>query len=81
MFQELCVTKVGWDEDLDSESREEWERWERDLWETKAIVVPRCIHAHETKEAIYSLHGFGDVSSKAYCAVVYLVCESEDGIY
>ena len=81
LFQELCVKKVGWDEDLDSESREEWERWERDLWETKVIVVPRCIHPHKTKEAIYSLHGFGDASSKAYCAVVYLVCESEDGIY
>ena len=35
LCQELCIDKLGWDEELPPERREKWERWEKDLWDTK----------------------------------------------
>ena len=80
-FQELCVDKIGWDEELPSEKRDKWERWEKDLKQVKSISVPRGIHPYNEETGKYSLHGFGDASAKAYCAVIYLVCETGSGIY
>ena len=75
-FQELCAKKISWDEDLSLSLKEEWKKWEKDLCDTKVISVPRCIHPYTEEAAIYSLHVFGDASSMAYCAVIYLLCES-----
>ena len=40
------------------------------------VLVPRCVYAGlEEGVTSYVIHGFGDASEKAYCAVVYLVLE------
>ena len=40
------------------------------------MLVPRCVYAGlEEGVTSYVIHGFGDASEKAYCAVVYLVLE------
>ena len=72
LFRELCIDKVGWDEELPPEKREKWERWEKDLRDTKEISVPRELHPWSNDALEYSLHGSGDASAKAYCAVIYL---------
>ena len=59
-FQELCVDKIGWDEELPSEKRDKWERWEKDLKQVKSISVPRGIHPYNEKKGKYSLHRVGD---------------------
>ena len=74
LFQELCIDKIGWDEELPPEKREKWERWEKDLRDIKEISVPRGLHPWSNDALEYSLHGFGDASAKAYCPVIYLVC-------
>lgn len=43
-------------------------------------VVPRCVDGQLLGQVKCSLHGFVDGSVKAYCAVVYFVCES-NGAY
>lgn len=45
-------------------------------------MVPRCLNdGVEEVVTYYTLHGFGDASEKAYCAVVYLVLETRSGTY
>ena len=44
--------------------------------------MPRCVYA-ELEEGVtsYAIHGFGDASEKAYCAVVYLVREANGDFF
>jgi hypothetical protein len=47
----------------------------RDLEVVGQIMIPRCVYGNLIGKPKCSLHGFGDASLKAYCAVVYYVCE------
>ena len=41
------------------------------------VQIPRCVTFElDTKELVYELEAFGDASSSAYAAVVYLVIKS-----
>ena len=66
LFQELCSTKVEWDEELTDEGKKRWVCWVEDLKGVGEISVARCVYRV----------GFADASRKAYCAVVYFVCEA-----
>jgi len=76
-FQELCKDGIGWDEELTPEQKKRWCEWMNDLAAVEEVRVPRCVYVSSLK---VSLHGFADASSKGYCAVVYIVCESEEGV-
>lgn len=75
LFQELCVSKVDLDERITSDRETSWIGWLRDLRETKEIHVPRCVYGIEKGKFNCLLPGFADASRKAYCAVIYFVCE------
>ena len=74
LFQELCVKNVDWDEELINQNAKRYMEWVNDLKEEKSITLDRCVY-DDTGEEVLSceLHGFGDASEKAYCAVVYFV--------
>ena len=80
LFQEICSSKFDWDEALTGEIKEKWDKWIQDLTETKGIRVNRCLYdmGKESVTECY-LHGFGDASKKAYCAMVYFVYRTTDG--
>ena len=80
LFQQLCVEKRPWNEEINKEDRKQWEAWVRQLKRVQQISIPRCVHGMKTKSAKYSLHGFVDASLKVYCAVIYFVCESREGV-
>ena len=65
---------MDWDEEFQGELRREWDDWITSLAGAKKIMVDKCIYENPREEVLeYQLHGFGDTSTKAYCAVVYLV--------
>ena len=81
LFQETCVAEIGWDDELQGEMRQKWDAWIMELRETKLIEVDRCLYIDPSDIYEYQLHGFGDASTKAYCAVVYLVCRTAKRTY
>lgn len=82
LFQTLCCEKRDWDDELEGESKGKIEEWVGDLSKMKGISIGRCVYENPKQRVLEcQLHGFGDASSKAYCAVVYLVCSTNEGIY
>ncbi|XP_015761461.1 PREDICTED: uncharacterized protein LOC107340610 [Acropora digitifera] len=82
LFQLLCQENVAWDVPLPEPVRRQWKAWLQDLREVQQIMIPRCLYdGVEEVVTSYTLHGFGDASAKAYCAVVYVVLETSSGNY
>ena len=71
LFQELCLLKLSWDEELNSEHKRIWNKWLLDLQFANSIFVPRYLFA-DTKKIVdcCEIHGFADASSKALGACV-----------
>ena len=61
---------------LFQEEKKRWVSWLNDLKGVREISVPRCVYRVPQDQINCFLHGFGDASGKAYCAVVYFVCEA-----
>eukprot|EP00794_Sanderia_malayensis_P009391 gene9391-biopygen7530 len=82
LFQELCVDKLDWDDPLPGSKVDLWNTWLGDLVKVQTISIPRCVYRQSESEILTcQLHGFGDASKKAYCAVVYLVYETAEGMF
>ena len=76
LFQNLCSSKVEWDDNLDGVALRKWNCLPRDIRSLICIRVPRCLfNLKDNKVVSYQLHGFSDVSKKAFAAVVYLCVE------
>ena len=75
LFQEVCQSKLDWDEPLSDAFPEKCRKWFISLKEVRSVHPPRCICGGISENVVsYELHGFGDTSDRAYCAVVFLVC-------
>ena len=79
LFQELCEDKVGWDDKLNGERASRFEKWLKELQSVGKVRVPRCLYGLSKAPVKCSLHGFADASLKAYCAVIYFVCQADNG--
>ena len=75
LFQEMCLDKVEWDEELEGERKKQWLSWVEHHERVNQIVVLRCIYGSLIGKPTCFLHGFADASLKAYCAVIYFVTE------
>ena len=64
MFQELCKSKVDWDEPLNDEFCEEWNQIVDKLKEANYMSIERCYCTESFSREVKSteLHSFGDAS-------------------
>ena len=82
LFQEVFKQKIDWDANFTEETLKGWDAWCHDLIKTREIITARCIYQHPIEEIVEcSLHGFGDASKRAYCAVIYFVYRTNVGVY
>jgi hypothetical protein len=82
LFQQLCVDNVSWDEELIGKHAKVYLDWIDDLKRVETITLNRCVYSNISGEIqSCKLHGFGDASEKAYCAVVYFVCRTSTAVY
>ena len=79
LLQELCLNKSQWDDTIPQDQKLRLQKWMTDLQRVDNVRVNRhYFPGQKTKVKSAVLHGFGDASRGAYCAVVYLCIESED---
>lgn len=70
MLQNLWLEKVEWDDELSAELNTTWVQFCTDFSNVVDFRIPRhviCINAEEIH-----LHGFSDISEKAYGACIYI---------
>ena len=80
LLQDICKANYHWDAKLDSELTTRWMKLISELGQVNVIQIPRCVTSEpDTMEFVYELEAFGDASSSAYAAVVYLVIKSRFG--
>lgn len=80
LLQELCLNKCEWDGLIPQPGKNRLQKWLTDLEKVGEMSVNRYYFPGEEKKVqSATLHGFGDASKGAYCAVVYLCIETEDG--
>ena len=80
LFQDVCKDKLGCDEVFGNDMKNHLDKRIEDLVATREIYVDRCLYdANIGDVSECYLHGFGDTSENAYCAVVYLVYRTEAG--
>ena len=78
LMQELCKTKLGWDQLLEGQLLSKWNRLVNDLKMTQPIALPRSYFCGSRDQTTnYCLYGFCDASITAYATVVYLVEEAD----
>ncbi|XP_022102055.1 uncharacterized protein LOC110985381 [Acanthaster planci] len=81
IVQDLSRKKLGWDEELPSQHREDWQRWKQDLGKLEQLRINRCIKPYGYKDGVsYQLHHFSDASEAAYGAVTYLRMVNSAGL-
>ena len=82
LFQQLCVENVTWKEELVGKHAKLYLDWIDDLKQVDTITLNRCVYSGVGEEIqSCELHGFGDASERAYCAVVYFVCRTSTAVY
>ena len=82
LFQQLCVDNASWDEELVGKHAKLYLDWIDDLKRVETITLDRCVYSKVSGDIqSCELHGFGDASERAYCAVVYFVCRTSTGVH
>ena len=75
LLLDICKADNHWDAELELKTR--WMKLISELGQVNAIQIPRCVTSEpDTKKLVYELEAFGDASSSAYAAVIYLVIKS-----
>jgi hypothetical protein len=74
--QSLWKLELGWDEALPEQQQQQWTSFKSALPAVDQIRIPRCIVPPTTRRM--ELAGFCDASEKAYAAVVFLLCFTEN---
>ena len=78
LFQEFCLNKLGWDEELKS-AKERYEKFVSEIKDLNGIRMPRCLFDIGKKVTKVEIHAFSDASASAYGGVVYLRAIYETG--
>ncbi|XP_065356330.1 uncharacterized protein LOC135950724 [Calliphora vicina] len=78
LMQQLWLEGLQWDDNVSSEILDKWNKLITDLSHIDKINIPRWLQY--TPKDIIQIHGFADASKGAYCAAVYLRCQSSSQV-
>ncbi|XP_068690212.1 uncharacterized protein [Montipora foliosa] len=80
ILQDLCRTKLDWDDKIDDEFRVRWENWRSQLSALEHFSMDRCVKRNGFGSVISrQIHHFSDASAIGYGQVTYLRNENDKG--
>ena len=79
MFQALCCQRAEWDQPLDGEFLQQWNKFLSEFEVLNGLRVSRCYFEKGLTPHHHELHGFSDASEHAYAAAIYLRTVYVDG--
>ena len=77
LFQELWQRGLQWENRLHDDIVDQWRSSKSKLSQLSCITVPRYFMGNIESSSSIVIHGFGDASTKAYGAAVYIWCVDE----
>ncbi|XP_062557298.1 uncharacterized protein LOC134222171 [Armigeres subalbatus] len=77
LVQQLWKCKVAWDDPVNQEIQDAWDKFSSALSALEKISIPRRITFNDA--ICYELHGFADASALAYGACIYIRSIFADG--
>lgn len=77
LIQKLWIQKLGWDDEVNPDIKEEWLNLREDYNNIHDIRINRWLETD--RMCTLQIHGFSDASMNAYAATVYLRVENLDG--
>ncbi|KAJ0169346.1 hypothetical protein K1T71_015230 [Dendrolimus kikuchii] len=81
MIQRLWLKGVGWDVEVDPETRIEWLNIRNSYENLRNIKLERWMFTTRENLKYVTIHGYCDASDRAYGAVAYLRVRNDDGKY
>ena len=72
IFQQLCFSKLSWDEELQGDSRVHYDKLLQDMNVLQGAYIPRSLFFKGKGVPSVQIHAFSDASEIAYATVVYL---------
>ena len=79
LFQQICIAKFDWDEELQGEMRLKFLLYLSELPTLNEIHIPRCYFNSSSQIVSIQLHAFSDASELAYSYVAYLRTDYKSG--
>ena len=80
ILQDLCRTKLDWDDEIDDEFRVRWENWRSQLSALEHFSMDRCVKPDNFGSVISrQIHHFSEASAIGYGQVTYLRVENDKG--
>lgn len=78
LMQQLWLEKIDWDQNVSPDTLTKWNNLLSDLSHVGEIVIPRWLQYSPTDSV--QIHGFSDASKDAFCAAVYIRCQTSEAI-
>ncbi|XP_059223173.1 uncharacterized protein LOC131996978 [Stomoxys calcitrans] len=78
LMQQLWLEGSNWDETISPDSLDTWNNLIDDLAHVEDVIIPRWIKYLPTD--LIQIHGFCDASKMAYCATVYVRCQTTTSV-
>ena len=72
LFQDLCATKVTWDDELVGSQKKKFDSFIAQLSSLQSVRISRCLFNRTLDIDYVQIHALSDASEKAYASVVYL---------
>ncbi|UYV82438.1 hypothetical protein LAZ67_21002170, partial [Cordylochernes scorpioides] len=81
LMQDAWKLQLDWDDYLPDDIVNLWAQFKKDIGYLSQVMIPRYLAIIPKEDEVrMQLHGFADASAKAYAAVCYLRCETQNDV-